>query len=509
MVRLVVTTLAILAGAAPAPTPAPAPADVYDAAAASVDVETLLTDTSRAYLQARGRLEQHPEPAAVALIARLEASPPPTGGERKRILDVLAQLRDPAHVDRFADELRRAVVAAEGESRKLAAAELWRPLLREQGSVATAALSRLVADRELPIPVRSELLEDLVALTDADALPGLLVLVGRGHDELRKQLARSLRRRSLADDHERTTLLNAIDGELERADPRRFAALLQLRAAIDDTEDPAFVARLIELGADAARPFTIRVAALRGLAGAGDQPAAREGLRQIAASSLTAPEAGTQRGEILAWLALRALPSSDAAALAARHELQDSSAPRLAALAWSVRVLPRDEPWWSEGLADPWPEVRSAVLSRIAAPCDRRAIATVRARIGAANQGADPDPAVQRAAIDALSRCGDDRSFAALRSLLDDADVTTEHSAEAARELARNYGTRGADAVARKLAARPDRAYAQRLAQALRHADEPTDYVEDVLCATAATGGEVGSAARTSAAELFGADACE
>ncbi len=483
--------------------------DGYDAAAANADVQTLLQDTSRAYLQARARLEAHPRQAAAALIARLDASPPPPGAERKRMLDVLAQLRDAAHVPRFAAELRNAVVTAEGEERKFAAAQLWRPLLRDQGAPATSALSRLVGDRDLPIDVRAALLDDLVALTPPEALPELLVLVGRGNDELRKQLARSLRRRSLADDHDRTTLLVAIDTELERADPRRFAALLQLRATVDDTEDPAFVARLLELSADSARPFTVRVAALRGLAGAGDQPAAREGLRQIAAASLAAPEAGTQRGEILAWLALRALPRPDAAALAERHGLHDSKAPRLATVAWSVRSLPRDRPWWHEGLADPWPEVRAVVLSRIAAPCDRRAIGTVRARIGAAERGADPDAAVQRAAIDALSRCGDDRSFVALRSLLDDADVTTELSAEAARELARNYGGRGADAVARKLAARPERVYAQRLAQALRHAGDPTDYVREVLCATAAEGGEIGSTASASATELFGATACE
>src|SRR5690606_30746132 len=45
---------------------------------APLDVETLLTGSSRAYLRARARLEEHPELAADAILDRLATVPPPT-----------------------------------------------------------------------------------------------------------------------------------------------------------------------------------------------------------------------------------------------------------------------------------------------------------------------------------------------------------------------------------------------------------------------------------------------
>ena len=477
-------------------------ADAYDAAAAKADIETILSDTSKAYLRARGRLVAHPEPAARALVERLEAAPPPTGAERKRILDVLAEIGGPDNTQRFADELRRAATQAEGDARALAAADVWRPLLRDQGAHAMKALVGLVADKALPIGVRSAVLEDLVVVTPAERLGELLVLVGRGHTSLRQQLVRSLRRRVLRDDTLRTAVTLAIDHDIETAeDATRLAALLQLRAAIDDDVDPAFVALLVALATDAKRPFPVRVAAVRALAATKGDASAQAGLQSVATAALAAPSAGTQEGEILAWLALAAVPVQTAAELAAKHDLVHADAPRLAERAWAVVPLPAAHGWLDEAFADPWPQVRRAALGRVKGPCDRALVGKLRARVS--EREGDRDASVQRAAVAAIGRCGGDRAFTVLAAMLDDGDVHTEQSAEAARQLARSYGARGADAVAKRLDRSPDPSWARRLAQALRHAEEPTVRVRESLCDAAEQGGEVGRAAQQSLYALW------
>ena len=94
--------------------------------------------------------------------------------------------------------------------------------------------------------------------------------------------------------------------------------------------------------------------------------------------------------------------------------------------------------------------------------------------------------------------------------MLDDDSDAQELSAEAARELARHFGERGADAVAKRLAARPERGYARRLAQALRYSSTPTERVRETLCAWTREGGEVGSAAAASLVVLYAdAASCE
>src|SRR5690606_19412008 len=107
---------------------------------APLDVETLLTGSSRAYLRARARLEEHPELAADAILDRLATVPPPTSTDRKRLLDVLAVLGLPDHVELFAQELRRAVDRAQSYQDEAKALEQWLPLLVEQGAAAVAPL---------------------------------------------------------------------------------------------------------------------------------------------------------------------------------------------------------------------------------------------------------------------------------------------------------------------------------------------------------------------------------
>ncbi|MBK6916928.1 MAG: hypothetical protein IPH07_05970 [Deltaproteobacteria bacterium] len=496
------------------PTAQPAlDAGEYDVARAEADVTVVLTDQSRAYLQARARLVQHAELGKAALLARLGAVPPPTSAERKRLFDVLAECGGADVAARVGDELRAAVLREAAEVSALAAAETWRPVLRDLGEHAHAALAKLVADRELPLAIRAVLLDDLVQLTPDAGVAELLVLAGRGETSLRQQFTRSMRRRLRGSAKASAAVLAAIDGELERAEATRLPALIQLRAAVIDGADPGFVQRLAGWSLDDQRPFAVRVAAVRGLAAfAGDddgeqREAARAALQRVAAATLPAT---TQAHEILAWLSLQALPPAQTGALAQRHGLDRSPAPRLSALAWATMPLPGGTTWLSRALDDPWPSVRTSALDRVAGPCERKLVGSLRARVGGVQDGADAEPIVQRAAIGALSRCGD-AAFPALVDMLTDDAVATELSTEAARALARSFGARGADAVAKVLAGRPEAGYARRLAQSLRHATHPTPKVQAVLCAWVREGGEVGGAAAGSLDALWseGVAVCE
>jgi len=486
----------------PPPASEVAPGDGYDAAAAERDVAAILGDPNKAYLQARARLVAHPEVGVAALTARIDAVPPPDASERKRLFDVLAEIGGTQVATRLRDEVRHACAAEKSDSGKFASIDPWRPLLRDLGADSRGALADLVADKDLPVAVRAVLLDDLVTITGDDAVTELLVLAGRGHVELRRQFARSLRRRLRGERDLQAKVLAALDAELESADAARLTAVIQLRAAIEGGIDDGFIGRLALLAIDGERPFAVRVAAVRALATPPHSEAAIAALGKVASAALPAD---TQAEEILASLALPALPPAQASALVRSHALDKSPAPRLASVAWA-HIEVRGEAWLTPALGDPWPQVRVAALGRVGKPCSRKLVAQVGGLVGKTATG-DADATVQRAAIDALGRCADDAAFASLRGMLDDDAIALELSGEAARELVRHFGERGADAVAKHLASRPDRAYARRLAQALRHAEAPTPRVREVLCAWMQEGGEVGSAAAASLQALYGDDA--
>jgi len=477
----------------------------YDPTAATADVDAILGDPNRAYLQARARLVAHPDAATAALLARIDAVPPPSAAERKRLFDVLAEIGGPAIGARIADELRHGCAAESTEAGTFAAAGQWRPLLREQGAAGRDAIAGLVADRGLPVAVRAVLLDDLVDVTPDGAVTDLLVLVGRGHVELRRQLARSLRRRLRGHAELRVAVLGALDRGLEQADPERLAAIIQLRAAIEGGIDDGFIARIAALARDEGRSFGVRVASIRALVTEAERPAAQTALRAVADGALPGT---SQVDEILVALALPALPHAEIAARVREHRLEHAPTPRLTSIAWAHLELPGDA-WLEPAMGDPWPEVRATALGRVTTPCPRRIVTRIGAVVGSTSAGADGDASVQRAAVDALGRCADDASFVLLRGMLDDDAVASELSGEAARELARHFGARGADAVAKQLASRPERGYARRLAQALRHAESPTERVRETLCAWVDQGGDVGHAAAGSVLALWGDDGCD
>lgn len=479
---------------APTTEPEPEPIDDY-AEQAPLDVETLLTDTSRAYLQARARLEAHPELAAEAILDRLATVPPPTSTDRKRLLDVLAVLGLPDHVELFAKELRRAVVRAEGYQDEAKALKQWLPLLVDQGAVAAPALTTLVADQELPMTARSAVLEALVEATPAADVASLVTLVGRGARPLRQQLQRSLRRRAGRDADAKAALVAATDQALREADAARVPALLNLRGALSGDDDTDFLAVLVDLAEDDAAPFPARVAALRALAGR-RAAAAHDALVRVATRAL-APAAGVldQRGEILAWLALQGLPADKARPVVEQHRLHAHDAPRLAELGFSHAPLPADGSWLPSALDNPWPQVRQAAMARVQGPCPPSNEKLLEQRAHLAGRKSEDDRAVARSAVVALGRCGaGDR----LERLLEDADLDMELRSEAARQLARRGDDDSIAAIASVLGPHTDRAFARRLASALRHMPNPTPAGDALLCEVATRPDEAGHAARES-----------
>src|SRR5690606_6100490 len=146
----------------------------------------------------------------------------------------------------------------------------------------------------------------------------------------------------------RVGLLRATGGARDRArapgpdlqELERLSALLRFRAAIDGGLDDRFVDRLLGVAEDDVAPFSVRVAAIRGLAKV-EHPRVPPSLERIARSQLARRD--EQKGEILSWLALQALPEAKAAALATEFHLHASKVPRLATLGWALGRVRVDE----------------------------------------------------------------------------------------------------------------------------------------------------------------------
>ena len=486
---------------APGPATAEAPAADYTLEQAKADVEVVLVDRGRAYLDARARLEDHPELAAEAVIARLEGVPAPGPEKRDRLLNVLAALGRPEFVDLFAEQLRAAML----QDRPI---ELWMQLLRRQGAVATQALIKLVGDRELSNEQRGLLLDTLVELTDRESLSELLVMVGRGSTELQHILRRALIRRSRANAGDSSAIAAGLDAHLDASgdDEARFAQLLIVRAACCAV-DPGFEARLEALAGDPAAPFMVRVAAIDGLGRLGLGEAVLAG---IAREQASAAMAGTQTSEILLTLAVEALPAGSAAGLSDELGLTAAEAPRLAELGYRLGSLGSDYAWLASSQTHVWPEVRRAALARVgeAGPCDKAITRQLGTIAGPVSGGGEEDARVGRAAVGALGRCGDELAFKLLRELLEDTGVDVSQRAEAARQLA-EHDARGADHVAELLLDGRFPDLARELALALGHAPAPSETVRDALCRVARANPMVAATAHQSLAKLFPGEGCE
>lgn len=478
-----------------------APASDYDLEQARADVEVILVDRGRAYLDSRARLEDHPALAAEAIVARLEAVPAPGPEKRDRLLHVLASLKQPEHAVMFGQQLRAAMI----HGRPI---DTWMQLLRKQGAAATAVLIDLVGDRELDNEQRGLLLEALVELTSRDKLGELMAMVGRGSVELQAVLRRAVIRRSKQDAEDGRMIAAGIDEDLDTdaGDEGRAAQLLILRAACC-TVDSLFTARLESLVADESSPFVVRVAAIDSLG--------RHGLGEGVLTALVRAQskaalAGSQAGEVLVALALEALPKPASAALAEELALIDAEAPRLAELAYRLVALDPDHRWLEHSQTHTWPEVRRAALARVgeSGPCEKPSVRTLTRIASPISNGGDKDARVGREAVRALGRCGDPLAFKSLRELLDNTSVDITQRAEAARQLA-EHDPDGAEYVAGLLLANRFPDLARELALALGHAPEPSELVFDALCRIARANPMVASTAHQSLTRLAPGEGCD
>ncbi|PRQ01178.1 HEAT repeat domain-containing protein [Enhygromyxa salina] len=489
--------------AAPAgePAVAQAPVDAYDLEAATRDVEVILIDRGKPYLEARARLEAYPALAAEAVVARLEAVPAPGPEKRDRLLNVLAALKRPEHVAMFGEQLRRAML----QDRPT---ELWLQLLRRQGSAATPVLIGLVGDRELSNEQRSLLIEALVDATASDELGALMAMVGRGASELQDALRRAVIRRARERSDDQAAIAAGIDDDLDTdaSDAGRLAQLLILRAACCDVDD-GFTARLEAVLSDPAAPFQVQVAAIDGLdrleRGAGVLEA------MVRAQGKAALE-GAQAAEILVALALEALPADTAASLGAELALISSEAPRLAQLGYRFAALAPDHSWLAASQRHAWPEVRKTALTRVAdsGGCDKTTVRALTSIAGPVSAGGERDARVGRAAVTALGRCNDPNAYKALRELLDNSGVDLTQRAEAARQLV-EHDPGGADLIAESLLEGRYPDLARDLVVALGHASSPSETVRDALCRTSRANPMVAATAGETVARLFPGEGCE
>ncbi|HEY8374845.1 MAG TPA: hypothetical protein VIK91_00095, partial [Nannocystis sp.] len=254
--------------------------------------------------------------------------------------------------------------------------------------------------------------------------------------------------------------------------------------------------------------FAARVAAVRVLVARRADPDAQAVLARLVDHHLAPERRGDQRSEILGALALAGLDAPAAAERVARLQLTRAEAPRIAATAWSVAHVPKDSSWLDESQRHPWPEVRAAALDRVDGPCAPALLARLRDATVTAGATHEPEPAVARAALAALGRCGGPEALAALQAVVADADQGVDRRAEAARQLVDRYGRPGADAVAAALRATSDLAVALRLVRALHRLDvtgpdsAPSSAVREALCA-AASHQEIAATVHKVARDLF------
>ncbi len=497
---------ALLALASPAPSPESGPATTpttlpaavaYDAAQADADIEIVLTQVGKAYLEARARLEAAPEVSAVRLAVRLQASPAVSPVEARRILAILAEMARPEDLARFAEQLRRDVTATRtrgpGGRDEVRAAEPWLAIFRSQGAAAVPTLRTLVGDREFSLPLRAILVADMVALTPPSEVASLVDLVGAGVPELRLALKQALVRRA-REPGLRPVLLAATDAALA-TDPARTPALLGLRAALSTGDDPGLTTIAAGLAEADEQPFAVRIAALRILVARASQPPAQAALQRLANHHLDATHRDDQRSEIIGALALSGLTLTHARTLVERQSLLAAAAPRIAQAAYAAAALASDGTWLDASQAHPWPEVRSAALARVDGPCAAPLVKRLTA-ITDPDRGED-EVTVAREAIAALGRCGGEAAWAALTRILGTRQQSDDRRAEAARQLLNHHGDRGAQAVAETLDRSSSPRLSVKLIRALGHHREISlgAAVRDALC-RASESSETAAAAR-------------
>ena len=153
--------------------------------------------------------------------------------------------------------------------------------------------------------------------------------------------------------------------------------------------------------------------------------------------------------------------------------------------------------------AHPWPEVRSAALTRVEGPCAAAMVKKLAQIADATARKGEAEAIVAREAIAALgilvpvvehAHEGGPRCITA---------AAPERRAEAGRQLVKHHGHRGAAAVAAASARTPDVGLSIRLLRALQRSEVPPGAeVREALCA-ASQAAETAAAARQAISALL------
>lgn len=502
---LLIAALLLVSPALPSPAPSVVP--IEDSRQLETDLDVVLSDRGKAYLEARARLEARPALAAPRIAERLRRVPAPTAAEQRRLLALLAGMARTEDLEVFAAQMRRDVAASHqqtpGERDELRAAEPWRAILREQGSAALPILTGLVGEREFSPELRALLIADMVAATPPERLPELVMLVGAGARELRHALRVALGRRAQVGTGERGLMIAAVEAAMANSEPPRTAALIGLRATLAEGPDSEFTTKLIHDAEDERTAFVVRVAALRVLLTRTADPRVQTSLQGLAARHLDRAHREQQASEILGALALGGLAGDAARGLVMQLALLDATAPRIASVAYTTATLPAGGTWLMSSQTHPWPEVRSAALSRIAGPCEALIVRQLAKIADVTDKQGEEEAIVAREAIAALGRCGGEPARRVLTNLLGATDQDSERRAEAGRQLIKNFGVMGSDSAASVLHRTSDTGLSLRLLRAFQRSGAPvTPTLREALCGATEVG-ETAAAARQAIAAVM------
>lgn len=490
---------------------------------AEADLQIILEQRGKAYLQARARLESYPLLAAELIRERLLASSLPPS-ERRHLLTLLASIAKEIDDDLIRQQFFADLKAAKSPSQQLVVVEPWRIILRAKGSDATDFLSELVDDQRLSETLRVHLVEDLVKNAAMNQWPELLVKFSQHSLSIRRALHRHLRKQMSQSSQQKAQFIELLDqqfirhelsrqtqaelpslrAQAELSSLRAHAELLSLRASLTSASDVDFARRLANIAADPQSPFVQRVVAIRGLEKHHHDPQVQATLTNIVSSYLQElNQIVNQQQEILGWLALQSLPQAQVKELNARYRLFTAQSPRISILGFEQMdrsTLEHWESWLELSQKNVWPEVRRTALRRIAKPCSRK----LSRRLAQISRGrhADKDPHVIRESLAALGRCQNTIARRALKKILFQSDQPALLRVEAGRQLMDHYGSFGTKQVIRALATQWEPVLMVGLVRVLAKTHETSEVILDILC-EAKTRPELAAAANETLLTLF------
>ncbi len=431
----------------------PAEAADYGPVEALADAERIETAQREDYMQARERLDAHPELAADAIAQRLRTAMP-SAPIRARLLAALADYRSAKHAGLLVEHWIASVERG-GD------AVLARQWVETQGESAARPLLLAIREDSHAIELRQSMLDVAVSVAAPATLIELTALLGRGHPTLHGTLRRGLGKRARLDPSFRADLNAALIGEFDatlaklRAGPvtadleLHVAGVLSLWAGVSLQGAAELEQRANASLADATLPFVVRIASLRVLA---RDDAARLAHQQVIAAlaraELDASRRDLQSAEILGSEALSMLGAAQARVIVDEVGLLHAvDSPRLMALALTHASLDgaKQDSWLATYASDPWPEVHAQALTRVAAPCSRKLVDSLADRAIGRRDGVDP--LVSRRATEALGRCADRRSVDWLAGMLNTSQLSIEERSAAASALLVAQPVEGAQLV--------------------------------------------------------------